>query len=85
MGGGLKLWGGRWSLRGSGGVWFRGLKVTASAFRSRSSAAAAAPPRIITPQAQPRDPENFPFIVLGNKIDEDEGRGRVVGGGGRRA
>lgn len=30
------------------------------------------------PQAQPRDPENFPFIVLGNKIDEDEGRNRVV-------
>ncbi|KIZ00032.1 Small GTPase [Monoraphidium neglectum] len=29
-------------------------------------------------QAQPRDPENFPFIVLGNKIDEDEGRSRVV-------
>lgn len=26
-------------------------------------------------QAQPRDPENFPFIVLGNKIDEDS---RVV-------
>ncbi|KAI8473487.1 MAG: GTP-binding protein YPTC5 [Monoraphidium minutum] len=29
-------------------------------------------------QAQPRDPENFPFIVLGNKIDEDAGGSRVV-------
>jgi hypothetical protein len=29
-------------------------------------------------QAQPRDPENFPFVVLGNKIDEDEGKGRQV-------
>jgi hypothetical protein len=27
-------------------------------------------------QAQPRDPENFPFVVLGNKIDEEDGRGR---------
>lgn len=29
-------------------------------------------------QAQPRDPENFPFVVLGNKIDEDGGKSRVV-------
>jgi Ras-related protein Rab-7A len=33
---------------------------------------------ISTLQAQPRDPENFPFVVLGNKIDEDEGKGRQV-------
>eukprot|EP00878_Enallax_costatus_P001655 GHUV01001807.1.p1 GENE.GHUV01001807.1~~GHUV01001807.1.p1 ORF type:complete len:207 (+),score=38.84 GHUV01001807.1:185-805(+) len=29
-------------------------------------------------QAQPRDPENFPFVVLGNKIDEDDGKSRQV-------
>ncbi|KAI0135759.1 hypothetical protein F4811DRAFT_534715 [Daldinia bambusicola] len=28
-------------------------------------------------QASPRDPENFPFVVLGNKIDVDESK-RVV-------
>lgn len=28
-------------------------------------------------QASPRDPDNFPFVVLGNKIDVDESK-RVV-------
>ena len=37
-------------------------------------------------QASPRDPENFPFVVLGNKIDLENrqvraGDGRVLGGG----
>jgi hypothetical protein len=35
-------------------------------------------------QAQPRDPENFPFVVLGNKIDEDGGKSRVVSRRGGR-
>ena len=30
-------------------------------------------------QASPRDPENFPFVVIGNKIDLEN---RQVGGGG---
>ncbi|KAL0410657.1 UNVERIFIED_CONTAM: Ras-related protein Rab7 [Sesamum latifolium] len=29
-------------------------------------------------QASPADPENFPFVVLGNKIDVDGGNSRVV-------
>ncbi|KAL7134761.1 hypothetical protein ABFS83_11G047400 [Erythranthe nasuta] len=29
-------------------------------------------------QASPPDPENFPFVVLGNKIDVDGGNSRVV-------
>lgn len=29
-------------------------------------------------QAGPSDPENFPFVVLGNKIDIDGGNSRVV-------
>ncbi|KNA21752.1 hypothetical protein SOVF_040490 [Spinacia oleracea] len=29
-------------------------------------------------QACPHDPENFPFVVLGNKIDVDGGNSRVV-------
>jgi Ras-related protein Rab-7A len=29
-------------------------------------------------QASPPNPDNFPFIVLGNKIDADEGRSRTV-------
>jgi hypothetical protein len=29
-------------------------------------------------QASPSDPENFPFIVLGNKIDVDGGNSRTV-------
>ncbi|KAJ8450457.1 hypothetical protein Cgig2_002142 [Carnegiea gigantea] len=29
-------------------------------------------------QASPHDPENFPFVVLGNKIDMDGGNSRVV-------
>lgn len=29
-------------------------------------------------QASPRDPDNFPFVVLGNKIDVEESK-RVVG------
>ncbi|KAI9021209.1 vacuolar biogenesis protein [Hyaloraphidium curvatum] len=28
-------------------------------------------------QAGPRDPDNFPFVVLGNKIDMEEGRRQV--------
>jgi len=30
-------------------------------------------------QASPSDPENFPFVVIGNKIDVDGGNNRVVG------
>ena len=29
-------------------------------------------------QAAPRDPDNFPFMLLGNKIDVDGGAARVV-------
>ena len=29
-------------------------------------------------QASPSDPDNFPFVVLGNKIDVDNGNSRVV-------
>ncbi|KAD4179123.1 hypothetical protein E3N88_27714 [Mikania micrantha] len=29
-------------------------------------------------QASPSDPENFPFVVLGNKVDVDGGNSRVV-------
>lgn len=28
-------------------------------------------------QAQPRDPDNFPFVVLGNKVDVDESKRMV--------
>ncbi|KAE8720667.1 Ras-related protein Rab7 [Hibiscus syriacus] len=28
--------------------------------------------------ASPSDPENFPFVVLGNKVDVDGGNSRVV-------
>lgn len=31
-------------------------------------------------QASPRDPDNFPFVVLGNKIDVEESK-RVVSPG----
>jgi len=30
------------------------------------------------PQAHPQDPDNFPFMTLGNKIDVDGGNARVV-------
>jgi len=30
-------------------------------------------------QASPHDPENFPFVVLGNKIDVEEGKRQVSG------
>ncbi|GMP37973.1 hypothetical protein CsSME_00009417 [Camellia sinensis var. sinensis] len=30
-------------------------------------------------QASPSDPENFPFVVIGNKIDVDGGSSRLVG------
>jgi hypothetical protein len=29
-------------------------------------------------QASPSDPDNFPFVVLGNKIDVENGNTRVV-------
>jgi hypothetical protein len=29
-------------------------------------------------QASPSDLENFPFVVLGNKVDVDSGNSRVV-------
>lgn len=29
-------------------------------------------------QASPSDPENFPFVVIGNKTDVDGGNSRVV-------
>ena len=32
----------------------------------------------LSAQASPSDPDNFPFVVLGNKVDMDEGRSRVV-------
>eukprot|EP00983_Pelagomonas_calceolata_P058889 1145675-Pelagomonas_calceolata.AAC.4 len=32
-------------------------------------------------QAHPQDPDNFPFMTLGNKIDVDGGNSRVVGHG----
>lgn len=28
-------------------------------------------------QASPRDPDSFPFVVLGNKIDVEEGRRQI--------
>lgn len=30
------------------------------------------------PQASPNDPDNFPFVVLGNKIDVEGGKSRQV-------
>ena len=33
---------------------------------------------VFTLQASPSDPENFPFVVIGNKIDVDGGNNRVV-------
>ena len=30
-------------------------------------------------QANPHDPENFPFVVLGNKIDVEENKRQVRG------
>lgn len=30
-----------------------------------------------THQASPHDPENFPFVLLGNKIDQGEGKRMV--------
>jgi Ras-related protein Rab-7A len=40
-------------------------------------------PKIISPpnptfQASPSDPDNFPFVLLGNKVDIDGGNSRVV-------
>jgi len=29
-------------------------------------------------QASPSDPDNFPFVLLGNKVDVDGGNSRVV-------
>lgn len=29
-------------------------------------------------QASPSDPENFPFVLIGNKVDVDDGNSRVV-------
>merc|ERR1712078_781607 len=29
-------------------------------------------------QASPKDPDNFPFVVLGNKVDHENGNARVV-------
>ena len=29
-------------------------------------------------QASPTDPDNFPFVVLGNKVDHENGNARVV-------
>jgi Ras-related protein Rab-7A len=31
-----------------------------------------------TLQASPSDPDNFPFVLLGNKVDVDGGNSRVV-------
>ena len=33
---------------------------------------------VLIVQASPSDPENFPFVVLGNKVDVDGGNSRVV-------
>ena len=35
--------------------------------------------RLCVWQAGPSDPESFPFVVLGNKVDMDEGKNRQVG------
>ncbi len=37
------------------------------------------PVHLASPQAGPPDPDNFPFMVLGNKIDENGGSNRQVG------
>jgi Ras-related protein Rab-7A len=29
-------------------------------------------------QASPRDPDNFPFVVLGNKVDMEESKRMVI-------
>jgi hypothetical protein len=42
--------------------------------------AALLAPSLLPVQAQPRDPESFPFVVLGNKIDVEEGKSRMVRG-----
>ncbi|XP_019095184.1 PREDICTED: ras-related protein RABG3b-like isoform X3 [Camelina sativa] len=34
--------------------------------------------RLVTLQASPRDPNAFPFILVGNKVDIDGGNSRVV-------
>ena len=34
-------------------------------------------------QASPSDPDNFPFVVLGNKVDVEGGRTRQVRQGGK--
>ncbi|PPD97991.1 hypothetical protein GOBAR_DD04988 [Gossypium barbadense] len=34
--------------------------------------------KLVTLQADPSDPESFPFIVIGNKIDIDGGNSRMV-------
>ncbi len=33
---------------------------------------------MLLPQASPSDPDNFPFVVLGNKADGDAGKSRAV-------
>ena len=33
---------------------------------------------ILPVQASPNDTEAFPFVVLGNKIDQDDGKSRTV-------
>jgi hypothetical protein len=35
-------------------------------------------PSNLTCQASPSDPDNFPFVLLGNKVDIDGGNSRVV-------
>jgi Ras-related protein Rab-7A len=41
-------------------------------------AARARPHQPLAAQASPSDPDNFPFVVLGNKIDVENGNSRVV-------
>lgn len=41
-------------------------------------AACARPHQLLAAQASPSDPDNFPFVVLGNKIDVENGNSRVV-------
>ena len=40
--------------------------------------AAEPPARLAAAQASPSDPDNFPFVVLGNKIDVEGGNNRVA-------
>jgi hypothetical protein len=50
-------------------------------FRAAAFSCTLAAPSANAVQANPQDPDNFPFMVLGNKIDVDGGNARVVRSG----